>query len=145
IHRRHRPPGAIRAGFRCTARSPRTVSSRRISHREEWRIGRGGTENHGRLTASSKGAEAGAPHPRPVRERKARLALADEGTPDGSATGKRQVGAGEIIAIVRGGAGMTRREFQLIDGSSKKFWAIEFNSTSFTVHFGRIGTAGQAK
>src|SRR5262245_5703601 len=45
----------------------------------------------------------------------------------------------------QGGAGMTRREFQLIDGSSKKFWAIEFNSTSFIVHFGRIGTAGQAK
>jgi predicted DNA-binding WGR domain protein len=40
---------------------------------------------------------------------------------------------------------MTRREFHFVEGSSKKFWAIEFNSTSFTVHFGRIGTAGQAK
>jgi len=59
--------------------------------------------------------------------------------------GKQYVGAGEVIATVRGGVGMTRREFQLIDGSSKKFWAIEFNSTSFIVHFGRIGTAGQAK
>src|SRR5262245_57345347 len=38
-----------------------------------------------------------------------------------------------------------RREFRFIDGSSKKFWAIELDGASFTVHFGRIGTAGQAK
>jgi predicted DNA-binding WGR domain protein len=38
-----------------------------------------------------------------------------------------------------------RREFQFIDGSSKKFWAIELDGKAFTVHFGRIGTTGQAK
>jgi len=49
------------------------------------------------------------------------------------------------LQLSREGAGMTRREFRLIDGSSKKFWTIELNNTSFIVHFGRIGTAGQAK
>jgi predicted DNA-binding WGR domain protein len=38
-----------------------------------------------------------------------------------------------------------RREFQYVDGSSRKFWAIALDGTSFTVHFGRIGTLGQAK
>ena len=38
-----------------------------------------------------------------------------------------------------------RREFQFIDGSSNKFWAIELDGKAFTVHFGRIGTTGQAK
>ncbi|MEZ0300138.1 MAG: WGR domain-containing protein, partial [Candidatus Methylacidiphilales bacterium] len=37
---------------------------------------------------------------------------------------------------------MARREFQLIDGSSSKFWAIERDGSRFTVHYGRIGTAG---
>ena len=40
---------------------------------------------------------------------------------------------------------MNRREFQFIDGSSKKFWAIGLDGKAFTVHFGRIGTLGQAK
>jgi predicted DNA-binding WGR domain protein len=40
---------------------------------------------------------------------------------------------------------MNRREFQFVDGSSKKFWAIELEGPSFTVQFGRIGTAGQTK
>ena len=40
---------------------------------------------------------------------------------------------------------MNRREFQFIDGSSKKFWAIALDGNAFTVHFGRIGTIGQAK
>ena len=40
---------------------------------------------------------------------------------------------------------LDRREFQFIDGSSKKFWSIALDGTSFTVHFGRIGTLGQAK
>jgi predicted DNA-binding WGR domain protein len=38
-----------------------------------------------------------------------------------------------------------RLEFQFIDGSSKKFWAIELQGPSFTVHFGRIGSAGQKR
>jgi predicted DNA-binding WGR domain protein len=40
---------------------------------------------------------------------------------------------------------MNRREFQFIDGSSRKFWAIELDGESFTVQFGRIGTGGQSK
>lgn len=38
---------------------------------------------------------------------------------------------------------MTYLEFK--DGSSHKFWQIELEGASFTVTFGRIGTAGQAK
>jgi predicted DNA-binding WGR domain protein len=38
-----------------------------------------------------------------------------------------------------------RREFRFIEGSSRKFWAIELDGKSFSVHFGRIGTVGQAK
>jgi predicted DNA-binding WGR domain protein len=40
---------------------------------------------------------------------------------------------------------MARREFQFIDGTSKKFWTIELQGSSHAVHFGRIGTAGQKK
>ena len=40
---------------------------------------------------------------------------------------------------------MPRREFQFTDGSSKKFWAIQLEGNSFTVHYGRIGTAGQSQ
>jgi predicted DNA-binding WGR domain protein len=40
---------------------------------------------------------------------------------------------------------MSRREFQFSDGSSNKFWAIEVNGTSQTVHFGKVGTTGQAQ
>ncbi|MBL9152560.1 MAG: DUF4132 domain-containing protein [Verrucomicrobiales bacterium] len=38
-----------------------------------------------------------------------------------------------------------RREFQFTEGSSNKFWSIELKDTSFIVHFGRVGTAGQAQ
>ncbi|MFO0953039.1 MAG: WGR domain-containing protein [Isosphaeraceae bacterium] len=38
---------------------------------------------------------------------------------------------------------MSRREFHLVEGKSSKFWAIELDGSSHTVHFGRIGTAGQ--
>ena len=38
---------------------------------------------------------------------------------------------------------MNRREFQLIEGTSQKFWAIELDAAAHSVHFGRIGTAGQ--
>jgi predicted DNA-binding WGR domain protein len=40
---------------------------------------------------------------------------------------------------------MARREFHFQDGSSNKFWTIELASNSFTVHFGRVGTAGQTQ
>ncbi len=40
---------------------------------------------------------------------------------------------------------MPRREFQLIEGTSKKFWTIELDGTTHTVQFGRIGTAGQTQ
>jgi predicted DNA-binding WGR domain protein len=38
-----------------------------------------------------------------------------------------------------------RREFQLVEGSSKKFWAIQLAGKAFEVTFGRIGTAGQTQ
>lgn len=40
---------------------------------------------------------------------------------------------------------MARREFQFQDGSSDKFWTIELEGKSFTVQFGRTGTAGQSQ
>jgi predicted DNA-binding WGR domain protein len=40
---------------------------------------------------------------------------------------------------------MSRREFQLIEGTSRKFWSIELEDTAHTVQFGRIGTTGQTQ
>lgn len=37
------------------------------------------------------------------------------------------------------------RRFELKEGSSSKFWQIELSGPSFTVCFGRIGTAGQTQ
>jgi len=38
---------------------------------------------------------------------------------------------------------MNRREFHYTDGTSDKFWAIALHHTTYTLHFGRKGTAGQ--
>ena len=40
---------------------------------------------------------------------------------------------------------MARREFHFTDGTSNKFWAIDLDGEKFTVHYGRIGTSGQAQ
>lgn len=40
---------------------------------------------------------------------------------------------------------MARREFQFQEGAADKFWAIELAGKSFTVTFGRRGTAGQTQ
>ena len=37
------------------------------------------------------------------------------------------------------------RHFEFIGGSSKKFWEMSISGSSFTVRFGRIGTAGQSQ
>jgi predicted DNA-binding WGR domain protein len=37
------------------------------------------------------------------------------------------------------------RRFELVEGSSSKFWEISVAGAQHTVHFGRIGTAGQSK
>jgi len=37
------------------------------------------------------------------------------------------------------------RRFELIDGSSQKFWEIELQGSDFTVRWGRIGTDGQSQ
>jgi len=37
------------------------------------------------------------------------------------------------------------RHFELVAGSSRKFWEISLSGISFTVRFGRIGTAGQSQ
>ena len=37
------------------------------------------------------------------------------------------------------------RYFEFIGGSSRKFWEISVAGKSFTVRFGRIGTAGQSQ
>src|SRR5690349_10712382 len=38
---------------------------------------------------------------------------------------------------------MSRREFQFVEGSSNKFWAISLNGNRFVVQWGRTGTSGQ--
>lgn len=40
---------------------------------------------------------------------------------------------------------MNRREFQFSEGTSNKFWSIELREQSFIVHYGKIGTNGQAQ
>jgi predicted DNA-binding WGR domain protein len=40
---------------------------------------------------------------------------------------------------------MARREFQFVEGTSSKFWAIDLAGTDVVVAFGRIGTAGQTQ
>jgi predicted DNA-binding WGR domain protein len=37
------------------------------------------------------------------------------------------------------------RRFELVEGSSKKFWEIELQGTGYTVRWGRIGTNGQSQ
>ncbi len=37
------------------------------------------------------------------------------------------------------------RRFELSEGTSNKFWEIELDGKSFTVHYGRIGTNGKAQ
>ena len=37
------------------------------------------------------------------------------------------------------------RRFELVEGTSSKFWEIALDGTSFTVRFGRIGTQGQSQ
>jgi predicted DNA-binding WGR domain protein len=48
------------------------------------------------------------------------------------------------VGIVAGGR-IPRREYQFVEGTSKKFWAIELDGTKHTIQFGRIGTAGQTQ
>jgi predicted DNA-binding WGR domain protein len=48
------------------------------------------------------------------------------------------------VGIASGGD-VPRREYQFVEGTSKKFWAIELAGTTYTVQFGRIGTAGQTQ
>jgi len=40
---------------------------------------------------------------------------------------------------------MSRREFHFSEGTSNKFWAITLAGSSFTVEYGRVGTAGQTQ
>ena len=42
-------------------------------------------------------------------------------------------------------ASSTTRRFELVEGSSSKFWEVARDGCSVTVRFGRIGTSGQAK
>jgi predicted DNA-binding WGR domain protein len=35
------------------------------------------------------------------------------------------------------------RRFEFVEGTSSKFWSVVVSGATVTVHFGRIGTAGQ--
>ena len=41
------------------------------------------------------------------------------------------------------GAGGSARRFELVEGSSNKFWEIQLEGSSFTTRYGKIGTDGQ--
>jgi DNA ligase 1 len=38
----------------------------------------------------------------------------------------------------------TKRRFEFVEGTSRKFWEIETLGSEVHIQFGRIGTAGQA-
>lgn len=40
---------------------------------------------------------------------------------------------------------MNEQHFQFNEGNSNKFWKIRLEGSSFTVHFGKVGTAGQVQ
>src|SRR5437899_1600441 len=48
------------------------------------------------------------------------------------------------VGIVLGGR-IPRREYQFVEGTSQKFWAIELDGKKHTIQFGRIGSAGQTQ
>ena len=48
-------------------------------------------------------------------------------------------------ALPSAGPAGSVRHFEFIGGSSRKFWEIAVSGNSFTVRFGRIGTAGQSQ
>jgi DNA ligase-1 len=62
----------------------------------------------------------------------------------------RAIGA-DAIAAAPAGPGHTAagvaasRRFELVDGTSSKFWEVEVRGAEMIVRFGRIGTAGQTK
>ena len=62
--------------------------------------------------------------------------------------GEPKTSSGETSAAVAPtsaeGAG-ARRQFEFKKGASRKFWEISLAESSFTVHYGRIGTAGQTQ
>jgi predicted DNA-binding WGR domain protein len=41
--------------------------------------------------------------------------------------------------------GTTPRYFEFVGGNSAKFWAVSVEGNAVTIHFGRIGTKGQAQ
>ena len=41
--------------------------------------------------------------------------------------------------------GSTPRYFEFVGGNSAKFWAVSVEGNAVTIHFGRIGTKGQAQ
>lgn len=51
------------------------------------------------------------------------------------------------VASSLGGApeSSDKRRFEFVDGKSNKYWEIQLHRTSFTVSWGRIGTAGQTQ
>ena len=55
----------------------------------------------------------------------------------------RREGAGSGVHAIR--ASQAARRFELVEGTSSKFWEVARDGCSVTVRFGRIGSDGQAK
>jgi predicted DNA-binding WGR domain protein len=56
---------------------------------------------------------------------------------------KKKAEQGDLKEGVKSSA--TARRFELVSDTSRKFWEIAVENDSFTVRFGRIGTAGQSQ
>ena len=50
-----------------------------------------------------------------------------------------------VRVVLTAHAAATARRFELVEGSSSKFWEVARDGCWVTVRFGRIGTGGQAK
>ena len=84
-----------------------------------------------KLVGGGGGAAAAAP-----AKKAAKPVFEDEGDDDEVETAKPK-------AKANGGGGGGKRHFEFVEGSSKKFWEIWMDGTSFCTKYGRIGTDGQ--
>jgi predicted DNA-binding WGR domain protein len=62
---------------------------------------------------------------------------------DGRRSDDEHVASARVIPEGVAPSGNSARRFEVVSGSSRKFWEITFSGCSFTVRFGRIGTTGQ--
>ena len=91
-------------------------------------------------------AEEPIEEPAPVVQAASVIAPTDAPTPETAAPAAVEIPRVEPAPVlVSASAPSSVRHFEFIGGSSRKFWEISLSGNSFTVRFGRIGTAGQSQ